>query len=268
MPALILALAGCSETGTVGPDATDGYQPLPDAAPTCTGNNDGIITRDELPVVMGVGVDYLVNPPATSVSVDPDGTTDGGGNTIWDFTSTDGLVMTITLAPVWDTWAATSFPDAMYSAQLKADSPTLGVYRVDDQAVWLLGFASPQANHTLAVYDPPVPSLRFPIEVGLNWVSVGEIRNAMLDGQPFASTDTYRISVDMKGTGRLPYLDLLNTLRVRVDLTQSLAGGTTLRWIQYIFLHECYGEVGRIVSLEGELNPQFETASEFRRLAL
>lgn len=271
-PILILtltgSLAGCSETGTVGPEGSDGYQPLPDAAHTCTGNNDSIITRDELPVVMGVGVDYLVNPPGTSVSVDPDGTSNGGGDTVWDFTSTDGLVMTITLTQAWETWAATSFPTGQYTAQLLAESTNMGVYRVDDQAVWLLGFVSPQENHTLAVYDPPVPSLRFPIEVGLNWVSVGEIRNAILDGQPFASTDTYRISVDMKGTVRLPYLDLLNTLRVKVELTQSLAGGTTLRWIQYIFLHECYGEVGRIVSLEGELNPQFGTASEFRRLAL
>lgn len=263
------ALPGCPSKGTVGPDgAGDGFVPRPDAAPMCTGNNDGVITRDELPVVMGVGVDYLVNPPGTTVSVRPEGTTDGGGNVVWDFTSEQGVVLTLTLVPVWDTWSATHFPEAHYATRLLAESTNQGVYRVDDQAVWLMGFASLEANRTLAVYDPPVPSLRFPVEVGLNWVSVGEIRNAVYDGQPFASTDTYRVSVDMRGTVRLPYLDLLNTLRVKVELTQSLAGGTTLRWIQYVYLHECYGELGRIVSVEGELDPQFDTASEFRRLAL
>ena len=262
-------LSGCSDNGTLGPDGgRDGFVIGPDASPVCTGDNNSVITREELPVVLSTPVDYLVNPPGSTVQVAPDGTVGGGGERMWDFTSIDGVVMSVTALPITNAWYGPDFPDATYAAVLNAADSTLGVYRVDDQAVWLLGFVSPEEDRTLAVYDPPVPSLRFPIEEGLNWVSVGEITNAVYDGQPFASTDTYRVSVDQRGTARLPYLDLLNTLRVRVDLTQSLPGGTTLRYIQYLYVHECYGELARIVSQQGELDPHFTEASEFRRLAL
>ena len=46
------------------------------------------------------------------------------------------------------------------------------------------------------------------------------------------------------------------------------AGGVSVRRIQYLFFHECYGELGRMVSNQGETNPSFTTASELRRLAL
>jgi len=74
--------------------------------------------------------------------------------------------------------------------------------------------------------------------------------------------------VDQRGTLDLPYLSLHNTLRLRVELTQSLPGGQTIHRFQLLYVHECYGELGRIVSLDNELDPNFTTASEFRRLAL
>ena len=37
---------------------------------------------------------------------------------------------------------------------------------------------------------------------------------------------------------------------------------------QYVFFHECYGELGRMVSKDNEVDDPFTTAAEFRRLAL
>jgi len=38
--------------------------------------------------------------------------------------------------------------------------------------------------------------------------------------------------------------------------------------MQNLFFHECYGELGRMVSNPGESDPNFPSAAEFRRLAL
>lgn len=270
--ALVAALlfAACSDSGyaPVDADTVDGYEPPVDAGQVCQGNNDGVISRDELPVVMGASVDYLVNPPSTTVTVSPDGEQDGAGNVIWDFSSTEGQVFTVTLEPVWDKWFADYFPEADYASVTSPGDDTLGVYEVDDQAVWLLGYASPQEDHTLAIYDSPIALIRFPLSEGMSWVAVGEIQNGTWQGSPFATQDTFRVHVDQQGTLRLPYLDVKKTLRVGVEVVQSLPGGNTLRRIQYLYIHECYGELGRIVSQQGELDPRFTTAAEFRRLAL
>lgn len=266
---LCLGLGGCPDNGVVGPDAAaDATTPLPDSMPVCQGNNDGIITVDEMPMVSGISVNYLVNSPGTSVGVQPSGTIDGGGDRIWDFTDTSGEVFAISLDTIWGQWFESDFVDAHYVSRLAPGSDALGVYRATNDAIWLLGFASPQPDVTLAVYDEPVPLIRFPLSEGQSWAVVAHITNAVYDGQPFASTDTYNISVDQRGTLDLPYLSLHNTLRLRVELTQSLPGGQTIHRFQLLYLHECYGELGRIVSLDNELDPNFTTASELRRLAL
>jgi hypothetical protein len=267
--AMLTGAAGCPDNGVVGPDAAaDAAPPLPDAMPVCQGNNDGVITAGEMPMVSGITVDYLVNAPGTGVAVQPAGTVDGGGNRVWDFSDTSGEVFAVSLEPIWGRWFESDFADAHYVARLAPGSAVLGVYRATAEAIWLLGFASPQADQTLAVYDDPVPLIRFPISQGQSWAVVAHITDAVYDGQPFASTDTYNISVDQRGTLELPYLSLHNTLRLRVELTQSLPGGQTIHRIQLLYLHECYGELGRIVSLDNELDPNFTQATEFRRLAL
>jgi hypothetical protein len=42
--------------------------------------------------------------------------------------------------------------------------------------------------------------------------------------------------------------------------------GPGTRRIQYLWLTECYGEVARITSTDGEVDPNFTQAAEFRRL--
>ncbi|MFH2009407.1 MAG: hypothetical protein ABI333_22640 [bacterium] len=266
---LALPQWGCEDNGVVGPDAAVlDAMPLPDAAPVCVPNNDGIITKGEMPMVAGISVDYLVNAPGTAVPVAPDGTIDGGGERSWDFSATGGQVLTVSLEAAWTYWFAGEFTDPHYVSRLAPGNDTLGVYRATDDAIWLLGFASPQPDVTLAVYDDPVPLIRFPVSEGQSWAVAAQITDAVYDNQPFASTDTYNISVDQRGTLDLPYLSAHNTLRIRVELHQSLPGGQTIHRFQYLYVHECYGELGRIVSLDNELDPHFATAAEFRRLAL
>jgi hypothetical protein len=97
---------------------------------------------------------------------------------------------------------------------------------------------------------------------------VAHIVNGTLNGMPYAGLDTYKISIDARGTAVLPFLSFDNTMRVHVDLTQTLPGGISVTRIQYLFFHECFGELGRMVSVPNEPTEIFSNAGEFRRLAL
>jgi hypothetical protein len=264
---LAFLLSGCF--GDSGPSGSDdaSYGLKADLLPTCSGNNDGVIARDELQFPLNLAVRYLTNPSSTTVTVDPNGAMNPSGPA-WDLSSTAGDVHELTLLPVSGQWFAGSFPDANYATITDLQNGTLGVFRVTDSALSLLGFASMTPNQTLLVYDTPVASLHFPIELGDSWVTGAKIVNGTLNGQPFASADTYRISVDQSGTAILPFLSFDHTLRVHVELSQALPGGVAVNHIQYLFFHECYGELGRMVSNPGETDPNFTTAAEFRRLAL
>jgi hypothetical protein len=139
---------------------------------------------------------------------------------------------------------------------------------VQDDGLYILGYASETPNQTLLVYDTPVLSLKFPVTAGSSWISTAHIVNGTLNGMPYAGLDTYKISIDARGTAVLPFLSFGNTMRVHVDLTQTLPGGISVTRIQYLFFHECYGELGRMVSVPNEPNETFTNAGEFRRLAL
>ncbi len=67
------------------------------------------------------------------------------------------------------------------------------------------------------------------------------------------------------GTPRSPFTD---ALRLRIEITQTFPSGTGSRRIQYLWVAECYGEVARITSQDGEVNPDFTLAAEYRRLDL
>ena len=85
---------------------------------------------------------------------------------------------------------------------------------------------------------------------------------------PYAVPDTYKISVDARGTrdAAVPRLRQHPARARRSD--QTVPGGVSVTRIQYLFFHECYGELGRMVSVLDEPNESFTNAAEFRRLAL
>ncbi len=66
----------------------------------------------------------------------------------------------------------------------------------------------------------------------------------------------------------LGILTIRQALRVRIESTQMFRAGPGVRRIQYLWLTECYGEVARITSTDGEVDPAFTQAAEFRRLGL
>lgn len=257
---------GCSSTPVHFNDDDAGYGTLPDLAPPCVGDNDGKIDLDELRFITGVKVDYLFNPPGTTVNVDPDGLPSASPPE-WDLTATEGVVHSIDLQPVENQWFASSFPGADYATVTDVSSGMLGIFKLDGNNLLLLGYASPEPNpQTLLVYDVPVISLRFPIRLGDSWISVGRI-SGMAQGQPIATVDTYEMSVDQRGTVDLPFLRFANALRVHAKVSVLLPGGIAQTKVQYILFHECYGELGRMVSQNNEVDDPFTTAAEFRRLA-
>ncbi|HEX9101479.1 MAG TPA: hypothetical protein VF997_04710 [Polyangia bacterium] len=262
-----LGAGGCF--GANAPNGNDdaAYGTAPDLGPLCTGNNDGKIDRNELAFPVGMSVNYLSNPTGTTATVAPDGT-QAGGVTQWDLTSTAGDVHQLTLEALAGKWFASSFPGATYATTTDLASNTLGIFRVQDDGLYILGYASETPNQTLLVYDAPILSLKFPVTLGDAWVSTAHIVNGMLNGQPYAGLDTYNINIDARGTAVLPFLSFDNTMRVHVDLTQTVPGGLSVSRIQYLFFHECYGELGRMVSVINEKNEMFTSAGEFRRLAL
>ena len=269
---LLTTMAALGAGGCFGSNAPNGnddaaYGTAPDLGPLCTGNNDGKIDRGELAFPVGVSVNYLSNPSGTTATVAPEGT-QAGGVTQWDLTSTAGDVHKLTLENVADQWFGSSFPGASYATTTDIATNTLGIFRVQDDGLYILGYASETPNQTLLVYDAPILSLKFPVTLGDSWVATAHVVNGTLNGSPYAALDTYQISIDERGTATLPFLSFANTMRVHVDLTQTVPGGVSVRRIQYLFFHECYGELGRMVSVINEPNEMFTSAGEFRRLAL
>ena len=259
--------AGCSNSPVYLSGGDAGYGMLPDLAPPCVGDNDGKIDLDELRFITGVKVDYLFNPAGTTVTVAPGGIPSASPPE-WDFTATEGDRHSIDLEPVREQWFASSFPGADYATVTDVSSGLLGIFKLDGKNLLLLGYASPDPSpQTLLVYDVPVISLRFPVRKGDSWISVGRANGTAL-GQPIASVDTYDFSVDDSGTVDLPFLQFANTLRVHAKVSVLLPGGIAQTKVQYLFFHECYGELGRMVSRNNEVDDPFTTAAEFRRLAL
>jgi hypothetical protein len=109
--------------------------------------------------------------------------------------------------------------DASYATVTDLQSGTLGIFRVDS-ALYILGYAPPEPNKTLLVYDQPPISLKLPAALGQSWVSTAQVVNGTLNGAPNASSDSYKISIDARGTTVLPFLSFADTPRVHVDLSR------------------------------------------------
>lgn len=263
----VFAAVGCiGDDGR--PNGNDGgYISVPDFASTCVANNDGVIARSELPLVIGVSARYLQNPDGTVATVDPVGQ-DSPDGTAWDFTSEAGNIVELPILSVNGKWFEDKFPGATYATYTDLASKTLGVFRLTDGALQIMGFVSEAPNQVLLVYQQPVDSIRFPLHLGDGWIATGKITDGMFNGLPVAETDTYKITVDAKGVVVLPSLRVANTLRIRVELDQAALGGATSHITQLLYFRECVGEVGRMVSAPNDPNRNFTSAATFRRLAL
>jgi len=249
--------SACGVTPYVAPDGGGAVAP-----PSCFGNNDGQIARDEVQFPLGIVVKYLVDDG--SVAVAPAGT-DDHGTRVWDLRAAAGSTIKLELAQP-SGWSAGEFPGAAYVTTADIPSGLMGAFSTSDDALLVYGFYSPQEESTLLVYDHPIALVHFPIRLGFTQAQQGTVTNGKLNGVPVSTVDTYEVSVDRSGVMLLPYLRLENVLRVRTNLNQQLVGGIVQRRIQYSFFHECFGEVARMTSLPNEANPDFQQAAELRVL--
>jgi hypothetical protein len=267
--------------GDATPDTSDADMTpdTPDVLDTdpalCVADNDGVITAAELPVGFGVAPSFMANAAGTTVAVDPHGAIGADGLHDWDFTSGPQDVTASLFVDHPDGyWFADHYPGATFVSPLSPQDPTiLAVYQASGDAVRLMGIASdeedPAQGKTLLVYDAPVSLMSFPLAVGNTYSSTSKFGDAVLMGVHNAGEETYAVTVDARGTLRLPGFTLENTLRLRIEVTQRFVistGPDPIPSIQYLYLHECVGEVARIISPRGVSDPGFTVAAEYRRL--
>ncbi len=267
------ALLAACEAAPLDPEDAS-YAP-PVLAPDCRPNDDGVIEAAELPFVPGAAARVRVRAgptPVDVVAIDVD------GEPTWDFSRPDPEsepLGTLRLSVLGEQWFASSFVGGYYAGPLVPGGALLGPLVVDEEGVKLLGMASadpaPPEGKTLAVYDEPAVLYPFPLDEGAHVISEVRASDAELLGLPTAFDDRYDVEVTGRGTLILPDLVLANTLRVTVRLERTLLAGD-LRQVTHVFVHECLGEVARVVSeakpLAEEIPDDFVVAAEVRRLSL
>lgn len=267
---LLVAALGCGDNLTQPPDRDPAADPeLP--VLECVPNLDDQIDRKELRPAIGVPVRYVVSPPDTTRPVDLTGV-EVEGDLSWDLAVdyADDQALTVTPSSLEGKWYQGSFADGAFVTAFDRSGELESIGLVRDDSLVLLGIASreesPAAGTTLLVYDPPIVVLQFPVTVGQEFVSSGEIVDGLLYGLPYAGRDTYEVSVDAVGEIDLLQLTFEQVHRVRTKVTVEPAVGQSVVRYQTSFFAECFAEVARATSRDGETDPDFTEAAELRRL--
>ena len=198
------------------PGPPDGFSP--DALTSgCPFNNDGIIQRAEIPAMAGLGGFFWTNQPNTTESVSLDAV-----QGVWDYSATpsaDTKVFDGLESPAGAYWEST-FPDASYVQLLDQANDLLGVYKIDDSHLYLLGVVSRTSSYpaTSLKYGTPIEVLRFPLTVGETWTATSSV-SGTAQGIAVTATETWKNTIDASGTVKTPAATF-QTLRLRVDYTQ------------------------------------------------
>jgi hypothetical protein len=212
----------------------------------CKPNNDGTITRDEVPMMPGLHGSFLI---AQNVTMNTGGTAQPDGTVDWDFTgalSGDQTVVITTDAPAGQ-WFSSSFASATYTSRLTIAQPWLGVYQATGGGLLLDGVASTTsgAQQTELSYSPSAEILAVPMQVGSTWTSTSTVQG-QLDGVQSYYTEKYDSKVDARGTLKVPF-GSFGVLRVQTTLTRTVgAAAQTTQTMTYVA--ECFGPVARLTS--------------------
>lgn len=254
-------LDGGSDGGSPDGGAVDG-------GGACMPNFDGVIARSEVPLRAGLAAPFRVafsNDPSEHAPVDLTGT----GSTpqrVWDFTapvSTDERFEWAAVDPS-GTWWEADFPSATYAAPLSVENDDLGVFQLTQNELLLLGVVSASPNLMKLVYNPPVPTMKFPLALEDAWTV-----NSTLSGwNGFLSVylqDSYSFEVDAQGSAKTP-VGQFNVLRLRTDLLRN-AGGFFTSVRSFYFASECFGVVASVTSDDNEPEVEFTSARELWRIA-
>jgi hypothetical protein len=230
----------------------------------CSPDGDGTLTAEELPFAAGLSAKFRI---ANNATFDTAGVDQGDGSRTWDFTAMltgDKTVLVETLSPE-GAWWAPDFADATYATRLSDSADLLGVFRVAQDGLFLLGVVSPEDGLTATnlEYEPPVKVLAFPMKKGDTWETTSTV-SGLLSGVFSTYFESYESEVDASGTAETPFADF-PVLRVGTDLTRNAGIITTSR--TYSFAAECFGTVATVVSQTTELDAEFTSAAEVRRLS-
>jgi hypothetical protein len=230
----------------------------------CQPNFDGRVDRSEVTLRSGLSAKFKVGVDAP---VDLQGT-DVNGVRTWDFAGDlpgDQLELVELRDP--DTfWFSATFPSATYVARLSAREELLGVFQATDDALLLLGVASPEDGlfATELEYDPPVEVLTFPLEEGSTWTGEHDVTGTA-QGTPVLYTEEYASEVFDSGELTIPF-GSFDVQAVRVELTRTIGFlETNIR--TYAFVSECFGTVATVTSQDDDDAIFFTEAAEIRRLA-
>lgn len=259
--ASLLACIGCAENVT--PWAAPGDDPLA----LCMPNLDGRIDVAELSGQVGLRGRY--ERSLGPIAVDVDGTIGADGRRVWDWREATGEPLEIVVEGTG--WWRDEVPEATMAVPAGGEGTELLLLSSDERGLWLHGYASaaenPPKQHILLRYATPVPSLRFPLQVGDTW-SADVAKTGVYLGQPFNGSDRWQVSVDAAGEMRLPDLSAGPALRVRTTVEARSALGASSVVHQTVFYFECLGELGRAVSsaLPAGTAPDWSAAAERRIL--
>lgn len=231
----------------------------------CAPNHDGIVVRAEVQLAAGLAAPYLV---AQDVSVDLAGVPGEEGKLIWDFAkgfAGDKPVQVKTL-DVASQWYGSYYPGATYAARLNESTDLMGVFKLTDDALLLMGAASEKSGllATRISYDPPVATLKFPMKVGSQW-TVKSSASGQVNGVLSAWTEQVDMSVGAYGILKTP-MGNFPVLRVEAK-TEKVLGMFTTTYRSVAFLAECFGVVGKADSAANEKSALFTNAAEVRRIA-
>jgi hypothetical protein len=247
--------SGGASTGSAGTGASG----------VCSPASQSVITRQEVPLEAGLHANFRV---AENAGVSTAGTMNADGSRTWDLSvafSGDHDEALDTL-PLSAQWFGAAYPGATYAAKLSDTSDLLGVFSLTDDALELVGVASPTSGSgaTQLSYDPPVTVLSFPLQEGGKWTTTSNV-TGQAEGVPVVYTETYQSSVDAHGTLKTPYATF-PVLRVNTLLTRVVGAVVTTTRTDS-FVTACFGNVASIVSKTDELAVEFTTAAEVSRLA-
>lgn len=271
LAAVFLLLGACGDPLPENQPDYQAYEPTQPEPLDCVPNLDGRLEASELTPQVGVPVRYLVSPAAQTRSVDLEGRSRASGRKVWDWSERipSDREAIIEAERVDEQWFADDFPSGAFVVPFDLGESTRAIYTRDEQALKLHGIVSteqdPPEGRTLLVYDSPVELYRFPIEPGKQWVSTGVVNDATLRGVPYAGRDIYEVEVAAMGSLILPNITFDEAHKVNTKVTVQPAAGQSVSTRQTSFLFECFGEVARATSQEGEQDPNFTTATEVRR---
>jgi len=279
-PLLLLAAVACGPV-TEGPEGTGddrvqwGSVELPSSL--CAGNGDGVLAVDEVVIAPDLA-------PLGAFLVDPAGQTVSGLDSRWDLDFAAGPsdeVVFLGPEPLAGSWFEGWFAGAEFTALTDFGGGGRSVYSTATGSLMLVGVASDEPGTTVLSYEPAVPVMPLPMQVGDHWTVQAEAIGEH-DGQEYpidfglsgvlSLRHRYEFEVVESSVVSLPAGDL-PALLVRLHLTleahNSLVGVFESESVRVdLLIAECLGVVARVRSVADELDPDFTVAAEVMRLGI